>query len=180
MGTETRIEEGILTTTPVPNTSGIVHFPVYSAGQVHFLHRLVASNHDVDIGVATPATENSEPVNPPMWFGPTISAIANLNWDDSDWKDGAEPPHPVAAARLLLLLSQILGDDAPPPSICPTWRGGVQAEWHPQGCDLEIEAVPDGSFEYYFACADEEYEGPLDADLHRLKRQVSCLSASAS
>lgn len=169
-----------MTTAPVPNTSGGVHSPIYSNGQVHFLHGLVTINHDVDIAGATPATENSEPVNPPIWFGPTISAIANLNWDDSDWKDGAEPPHPVAAARLLLLLSQILGDDAPPPSICPTWRGGVQAEWHPLGCDLEIEAVPDGPFEYYFACADEEYEGPLDADLHWLKKQISSLITPAS
>lgn len=169
-----------MTTAPVPNASGVAHSPVYSAGQVHFLHGLVTRNRDVDIIEAVPATENSEPANPPTWFGPTISAITNLNWDDSDWKDGAQPPHPAAAARLLLLLSQILGNDAPPPSICPTWRGGVQAEWHPQGCDLEIEAVPDGSFEYYFASADEEYEGPLDADLHRLKRQVGCLIAPAS
>ena len=169
-----------MTTAPVPNTSGAVHSPVYSAGQVHFLHGLVTRNHGIDMIESAPATESSEPVNPPAWFGPTISAIANLNWDDSDWKDGAESPHPVAAARLLLLLSQILGDDAPPPSICPTWRGGVQAEWHPQGCDLEIEAVPDGSFEYYFACAGEEYEGLLEADLDWLKQQVSCLIAPAS
>jgi len=144
------------------------------------LHGLVTRNHDIDIVETTPTTGNSEPVNPPTWFGPTISAIANLNWDDSDWKDGAEPPHPVAAARLLLLLSRILEDDAPPPSICPTWRGGVQAEWHPHGCDLEIEAVPDGSFEYYLARGDEEYEGLLDADLHWLKRQISSLSAPTS
>ena len=169
-----------MTTAPVPNISGGVHSPVYSAGQVHFLHGLVTRNHDIDIFEAALTTENYEPVNPPTWFGPTISAIANLNWDDSDWKDGAEPPHPVAAARLLLLLSQILGDDTPPPSICPTWRGGVQAEWHPQGYDLEIEAVPDGSFEYYFACADEEQEGSLDTDLHWLKRQISCLMAPSS
>ena len=169
-----------MTTAPVPNASGVAHSPGYSAGQVHFLHGLVTRNHDIDIVETTPTTENSEPANPPTWFGPTISAITNLNWDDSDWKDGAEPPHPVAAARLLLLLSQILGDNSPPPSICPTWRGGVQAEWHPQGYDLEIEAVPDGSFEYYFARAGEEYEGPLDADIHWLKRQISSLIVLAS
>lgn len=169
-----------MTTASVPNAPNPAHSPTYSAGQVHFLHGLLIGSHDIDIVGVTTATENSEPINPPAWFGPTISAITNLNWDDSDWKDGAQPPNPVAATRLLLLLTQILGDDAPTPSICPTWRGGVQAEWHPQGCDLEIEAVPNGSFEYYFACADEEYEGPLNADLYRLKRQVSCLISSAS
>ena len=169
-----------MATAPVPNTPSVPHSSVYSAGQVHFLHGLITRNREVDIAEAVPATENSTPVNPPAWFGPTVSAIANLDWDDSDWKDGAEPPHPVAAARLLLLLSQILGDDAPPPSICPTWRGGVQAEWHPPDCDLEIEAIPDGSFEYYYAGAGEEYEGPLDADLRRLKRHASSLDAPAS
>ena len=167
----------IASVTNIPNPA---HSLIYNAGQVRFLHGLVMGNHDIDIVGVTPATENSKPINPPTWFGPTISAITGLNWDDSDWKDGAEPPHPVAAARLLLLLTQILGDDAPPPSICPTWRGGIQAEWHPQGYDLEIEAVPDGSFECYFASADEEYEGPPDADLQRLKRQASCLIAPAS
>ena len=169
-----------MATASVPNTPNAAHLPIYSAGQVHFLHGLVTGSHDIDIVGVAPATENSKPINPPGWFGPTISAITHLNWDDSDWKDGAEPPNPVAATRLLLLLTQILGDDAPPPSICPTWRGGVQAEWHPPGCDLEIEAVPDGSFDYYFACADEEYEGPPDADLHRLKRHASRLIAPAS
>lgn len=167
-----------MTTASVPDTPNAAHLLTYSAGQVHFLHGLVKGSHDI-VGI-TPVTENSDPINPPTWFGPTISAITNLNWDDGDWKDGAEPPNPVAATRLLLLLTQILGDDAPPPSICPTWRGGVQAEWHPQGCDLEVEAVPDGSFEYYFACGDEEYEGPLEADLDRLKRQISCMIAFSS
>ena len=180
MEPETRREEGEMTTAPVPNTPSIAYSPVYSNGQVHFLHGFVAGNREIDIVGNTPAEESSNLVNPTAWFGPTISAVTNLNWDDNNWKDGAEPPNPLAAAKLLLLLSQILGDNAPPPSICPTWRGGFQAGWHPQGYNLEMEAVPDGSFEYYFACADEEYEDPLDADLHWLKEQISSVIAPAS
>lgn len=36
------------------------------------------------------------------------------------------------------------------PSIVPTHRGGLQAEWHRKGVDLEIEVFEDGQVEYFF------------------------------
>ncbi len=114
----------------------------------------------------------------PRWFEPTIRRMAGLPWDDDNWNDDAKPTQPNAAALLLATLAKILDDDSPGPIIVPTWRGGVQAEWHQNGVDLEIEADPDGSVEYYFEDAAEEYEGPVTTDnLSQLIRQARGLSS---
>ncbi len=55
-----------------------------------------------------------------------------------------------------------------PTAIIPTSRGGVAAEWHAEGVDLEIECDPEGTIEYNFAApGTEEYEGPAGPDLRR-------------
>ena len=61
--------------------------------------------------------------------------------------------------RLSEILKVILDEQAPPPSIVPTWVGGIQAEWHHNGIDLEIEVSPNGNVEYFFKSPDTEYEG---------------------
>ena len=100
----------------------------------------------------------------PQWFGPVIQAMVNLPWDEDNWKEGAVRTQPNAAACLLAILAEILEGASPAPAIVPTWRGGVQAEWHQNGIDLEIESDPDGWLEYYFENDSEEYEGPLTAE----------------
>ncbi len=116
----------------------------------------------------------------PRWFEPTIRRMLDLPWDDDNWNDDAKPTQPHAAANLLATLAAILDDATPPPAIVPSWRGGVQAEWHRNGIYLEIEADPDGSVEYYFTSATEEYEGPVEADnLPALIRQARGLAERA-
>ena len=101
----------------------------------------------------------------PQWFEPVIQAMGRLPWDNDNWRsDNPSPTQPGPAARLLVLLAQILDADTPPPYMVPTWRGGVSAEWHQNGIDLEIEADPDGWLEYYFENDTEEYEGPLTTE----------------
>ena len=117
----------------------------------------------------------------PQWFEPVVKAMAGLPWDDDNWNDDAKPTQPDAAARLLVLLTDILDDATPPPHMIPTWRGGLQAEWHEKGGYLEIESDPDGWLEYYFWNDSEEYEGPLTADdLPELIRRVRLLSADTA
>ena len=112
----------------------------------------------------------------PEWFEPTIKAMANLPWDEDNWREGAVRTQPNAVALLLALLAKVLDDAAPPPAIVPTWRGGVQAEWHRKGIYLEIEADPDASLEYYFLSDTEEYEGSLTShNLPELIRQAHAL-----
>ena len=67
-----------------------------------------------------------------------------------------------------------------PTAIVPTSSGGVAAEWHAGGVDLEIECSPDGTIEYNFAGPEsEEYEGPVNEDLSQLKRHVGMLPKRA-
>ena len=116
----------------------------------------------------------------PRWFEPTIRRMAGLPWDNDNWNDDAKPTQPNAAALLLATLAAILDDATPPPAIVPSWRGGVQAEWHRNGVYLEIEADPDGSVECYFRSVSEEYEGPVTADiLPALIRQAHRLMETA-
>ena len=111
------------------------------------------------------------------WLASATVAIACLPWFEDNLPDGRTAPQPGAAAELLWLLVRALDDTTiPPTGIVPTWRGGVTAEWHVRGFDLEITCDPDGTIEYNFAGPGiEEYEGPVDETLTQLKRHVRML-----
>ena len=118
----------------------------------------------------------------PRWLRPTIRRMLTLPWDNDNWNDDARPTDPAAAANLLLLLASILDDTAPTPIIVPTWRGGVQAEWHTNGVDLEIEVDPTEPAQYSFCghTDDEEYEEPVAGNMEQLVGLVGRLSSGAS
>lgn len=116
----------------------------------------------------------------PQWLQPTILRMLDLPWDDYNWNDDAKPTDPDAAFKLLALLASILDDDAPPPYIVPTWCGGVQAEWHTNGVDLEIEIDPTATDEYYFVSSTAEYEEPIAGNLEKLTMLTSFLSPDKS
>ena len=87
-----------------------------------------------------------------QWLESTTKALNRLPWQETDLPDGRIPPKPEAAAELLWLLLNALEDNTiDPTAIIPTSRGGVAAEWHVGGIDLEIECDPDGAIEYNFA-----------------------------
>jgi hypothetical protein len=62
----------------------------------------------------------------------------------------AAPVRPELATALLRLLVEIMDDDTPPPTVVPTASGGLQAEWHRKGYDLEIEVCSSSRFEAHF------------------------------
>ena len=130
-----------------------------------------------DTGAAHPETPAEPGVEGIRWLGPTTACMARLPWFETNLPDGRTPPQPEAAATLLWLLAMVLDDNTiPPTGIVPTWRGGVTAEWHVNGFDLEIECDPSGTIEYNFAGPGiEEYEGPVDETLSQLKRHVRML-----
>ena len=121
-----------------------------------------------------PATTAIHPQ--PQWLEPTIRRMLDLPWDVDNWNDDAKPTDPGAAADLLILLTSILDADAPTPSIVPTWRGGVQAEWHRNGVDLEIEVDPAEPIGYYFRSPTEEYEELVDGNMEKLIGLAACLA----
>lgn len=130
---------------------------------------------------ATPATGEAQ--DPPViqWLEATTKALNRLPWHETNLPDGRMPPKPEAAAGLLWLLLNALEDNTiDPTAIIPTSSGGVAAEWHVSGIDLEIECGPDGTIEYNFDGPDsEEYEGPVDEDLSQLKRHTGMLPKRA-
>ena len=68
-----------------------------------------------------------------------------------------------------------------PDGIIPTSGGGVAAEWHVGGIDLETEVGADRTIEYNFAgLGFEEYEGPVDPDLIQIKGHVGMLPVRAN
>ena len=126
-----------------------------------------------------PVPAADKPQAPPViqWLPPVARALNRLPYLETNLPDQRMPPTPEAAAALLWLLLNILdGSTRAPTSINTTSKGGVAAEWHVGGIDLEIECGPDGTAEYNFAGGDvEEYEGPVDPDLSQLKWHVNML-----
>ena len=113
----------------------------------------------------------------PAWANYTVKAIFALPWNTDDWADGATRTQPEAAANLLSVMANSLSNDSPPPtSIVPTWQGGVQAEWHIDGFDLEIESNPGGNIAYSVAGPDiPEYDAAANGDLEHLAKYVRLL-----
>ena len=158
------------TAVAAPNRPAASEPVAMPAGMVSVFKHIVFMNR--------PGSVLPEAAEEPQWFEPVVKAMAGLPWDDDNWNDDAKPTQPDAAARLLVLLTEILDDATPPPHMIPTWRGGLQAEWHQNGIDLEIESDPDGWMEYYFENDSEEYEGPLTTEnLPELIRQMRGLLA---
>ena len=92
-----------------------------------------------------------------------------MPFDKDDWSEGGKRTDRGAVDQLIEALSHILPDNAPPPSVVPTWLGGVQAEWHLNGVDLEISANPGEVVEYYFSDGNSESEGSAHDDVAKLK-----------
>lgn len=112
------------------------------------------------------------------WFAPTRRAMASLPWDTDDWTVGGTRTQPAAVASMLTMLVKLLDNRTPPPTVVPTWRGGVQVEWHRKNLDLEIEADPQGQIEYFFSGPDEEREGRACDDIGRLVEYARAVLAS--
>ena len=95
-----------------------------------------------------------------QWMPPTIEAITNLPWDDGEWQEKASPTSRNAASSLLATLAMTASPEIPAPNISPMWDGGICAEWHQEGIDLEIYAAPNGIVSWSFedAASGEEHD----------------------
>lgn len=110
-----------------------------------------------------------------VWLMQALKSVANLlslqpNWDSY----GALPIDPKCAGLALSILTQLMEDQTPPPTIVPTVSGGVQLEWHMKGIDLEVEvsSPTQGSyyvFDHHTGC---EQEGSVTEGLKTLKDEV--------
>lgn len=127
--------------------------------------------------LAAPNRFSNEPLFTPAlgmpteknWFISTYPQMAESLANPALQSAGANPSDLSAAVSLLNTLLRLLPNDAPPPAIVPTWLGGMQAEWHRNGVDLEISANPGAAVEYYFSDGDKEQEGIAKNDWTNLK-----------
>ncbi len=74
------------------------------------------------------------------WVQPVTDRLAKLsalpyNWDSY----GARAVSSEAIGNMILVLPFIMRPNTPTPTIVPTSRGYLQAEWHINGVDLEIQ-----------------------------------------
>ena len=100
---------------------------------------------------------------------PTVDIHTGRNSNAEDgWTSDDAFPRPAATSQMLNLLARILDHQVPPPSIVPTWEGGVQVEWHRNGVDLEIESMPSGEIEFFFNDQSMECEGQAWEEIDRL------------
>lgn len=106
----------------------------------------------------------------PDWVGPTVEALVRItelppNWDSY----GAQPVQSGAVAGAVEVLSQVMEENSPPPSIVPLSDGGLQMEWHLRDQDVEIVVDTDEPPTYYYRDRDgATEEGPLSAAYARL------------
>ena len=110
------------------------------------------------------------------WLNQTVSELVRLLWLPKGWNsENPEQINPRAVERMLELLLVILEPDSPPPTVVPTTRGGVQAEWHQNRIDLEVESFNSSKVEYYFSDSKVEKEGTIAGDPAILKQFTSRL-----
>ncbi len=112
----------------------------------------------------------------PDWVQPTLRSLGDRWGVESCW-DGyaSKPTQPEHVERLLNCLSSILQNDSPAPEVVPLSDGGMQAEWHLNGCDFEIVVAAGEPTRYYFFNSrnGEEEEGDLNSNDSRVRDLVA-------
>jgi hypothetical protein len=116
----------------------------------------------------------------PAWLGSSIGRLRELlalprNWDSY----GAEPVRVEAAQSMLDVLGATMKPDSPAPTIVPSSHGHLQAEWHTNGIDLEVEVVTPVEIHVFYRDAHRTWEKPLSSDLSELAAAVRKLGVAA-
>ena len=114
----------------------------------------------------------------PNWCFPVAQSLARVLQLEPNWDSyGGRPVNAHEAEGLLKLLRDVMGHSTPAPAIVPTNRGGVQAEWHRNGIDLEIETLRPSRFHVTFGDSDGiEWDAEVASDLSQLAPIIKRLS----
>jgi len=112
---------------------------------------------------------------PDEWIVPLVTEICELGFLQENWDSyGASPISLLNAAFALNVLLEVLTEDTPAPSIVPTCGGGVQAEWHTGGIDLEIEFESPRSMHLSIEDGERE-EDHEDVDIPTIREKLEDL-----
>jgi len=141
--------------------------------------RLIAEsrreNRATDYGRPAPLTCERDV---PAWLTPAVQSLLDLlrlpqNWDGY----GAAQIQEQLAQKALMVLVEVMENDAPAPSVVPLSDGGIQVEWHRRARNLEIE-FPAGqapSFCYYQDGCELESEGQVSGNYDRIQAYIANL-----
>jgi hypothetical protein len=109
------------------------------------------------------------PADLPGWVPEFIARVDELVDEgvlDDDWNGhGASGLDPQAVVLAIRAMVALLGDGAgrPMPDVIPTFRGGLQLEWHLGAAELEVDVDPNGTVEVFFndSAQQKEWGGTL-------------------
>lgn len=138
----------------------------------------VVGRHSIRIHCIPRRGATSTESEPAPWLQAAADRVADLlilpeNWDSY----GAKQVNVELAVSALNLLTQIMRDGTPVPSIVPTNSGGIQLEWHRNGVDLEIEVISARKFGVLFVdpASGEERDEVISSNLRTLARAIARL-----
>ncbi len=119
----------------------------------------------------------------PVWQSEVYSQILKLLQLEENWDSyGAKKISISAAKAMFSVLSNLMLDDTPPPTIVPTSSGVLQAEWHTRNIDLEMEVISDSVIDVYFEDHNSQIskiEEELRVDLTKLGECIKLLTSRA-
>jgi hypothetical protein len=103
---------------------------------------------------ARDSPHQSETITVPTWLRPVVTELQAILALPEGWNSyRARRIEGQAAIRAVQLLLDSARPGTPPPSVLPTFPGGIQLEWHTRGVDLEVEITPQGQIK--MVCEDE-------------------------
>jgi hypothetical protein len=114
----------------------------------------------------------------PRWAGPVLQSLSDRWGARPGWDSyRAQPTNPQLVVKLLNILSDLMQQNYLPPQITPLADGGVQAEWHSRGQDLEIVVTAhEQPTYYYFNHAGAEEEAEIDPNYAHVQNLIGRLS----
>jgi hypothetical protein len=115
----------------------------------------------------------------PNWTTPVLQSLSarwgsGFGWDSYQ----AQPTNPQLVVRLLNILSELMQPNYLPPQITPLADGGVQAEWHCNGRDLELVVAADEQRAYYYSDPGSgvEEEAEINANYPHIQALIGGIS----
>jgi hypothetical protein len=124
------------------------------------------------------ATASAAKVACADWIDKTTQQISRLMTLEADWDSyGAVPIQIDAAGAMLNVLQDVMAPNTPAPTIVPSPAGHLQAEWHTNQIDLEVEVIDPRHIHVDYAGPDGSWSDVLDLDVERLTRAIDRLSA---
>ena len=100
------------------------------------------------------------------WSNDLIREMIEFRFLKEGWDScGASEIQPATIMKAIVLIHKVIGPDTPKPHVCPTGMGGVQFEWHINGCEFEFDIDLEGKIDFYF-------EGDFDPESKKYATQI--------